>query len=154
MEDYGRRVSVDMPFDLTLQETVRALENEGLDVIGQFDVRQYLGQTLHHDCRRYVLLEAVSPRIVLGALQEDLGAGAMMPITIAVFELADGETGVVVGDPFVAAVSDQGWRRTTNAALTDLGEQECEALARALGHLHKSAQLNAPTGQVAMNQCT
>jgi hypothetical protein len=76
----------------------RVLHEEGWDVTGRFNVRQYLRRTLHHDCRRYVLLQATSPEFLLDAVCHDLGAAALLPATIAVYELADGETAVLVND--------------------------------------------------------
>ena len=72
MEDYGRRLVVDLGFDRTLIGTVQALQDEGLDVVGRFDVRDYVLRRLNHDFRRYVLLQALPSRLMLEALRRDL----------------------------------------------------------------------------------
>ena len=100
MERYGRRVVVDLPFETAVDETIHALRAEGFDLAGRMDVRRFLVHTLHHDFRRYVLLEVVSPEVTLEALRQDLDVGAVLPTTCAIFELADGETAVVVAEPF------------------------------------------------------
>lgn len=99
MDDYGRRVVLDVPFQLAVAETSQLLREEGLDIVARFDVREYLVRTLHHDCRKYVLLEALAPELTLEALQHDPGIGPILPVTVGIFELADGETAVVASPP-------------------------------------------------------
>lgn len=118
MEDYGRRVVVDRPFDRAVVDVVQALQ---------------------HDFRRYVLLQAATPRVTLEALQDDLAVGAILPITVAVYELADGETAVVVSEPFAAVISEPGWRETA-PHLARLADQESAQLARAVDRFQREAQ--------------
>lgn len=134
MEDYGRRVIIDSSFDRTLDETIRAFQAEGLDVITRFDVREYLRRSLEHDFRRYVLLQVSAPRLMLEALRDDLGVGAILPVTIAVHELADGETAVVASEPFGEVLGDLAWREAA-PALARLADEESEQVARALARL-------------------
>jgi uncharacterized protein (DUF302 family) len=144
MEDYGRRIVVDLPFDRTVIDVLQALHKEGIHVLGRFDVREYLKRTLHHDFRRYVLLQAATPRITLDVLQEELAAGAILPITIAIYELADGETAVVVSEPFAPVQSDRGWREAAPHRAR-LADQESEQLARAMDRFQHEARLYSPT---------
>ena len=138
VEDYGRRLVVNLPFDRAVIDVIRVLREEGLDVTGRFNVREYLRRRLHHDFRRYVLLQATSPQLMLDALGHDLGVGAILPVTIAVYELADGETAVLVSEPFAPVVSDQAWREAA-AELASLADQESEQLGRALARLQRLA---------------
>jgi uncharacterized protein (DUF302 family) len=98
MLDDGRRVVIDLPFEQAIAETTRALELEGLAVIGRLDVRDHFRVELLHEFRRYMLLEAWVPLAAFDALKSDLDAGATLPIRAAIYELADGETAVVVDD--------------------------------------------------------
>lgn len=138
MEDYGRRVVVDLPFDRALIDIIDALRQEGIHVLSRFDVRDYLKRTLHHDFRRYTLLQAATPQLTLDALHEDLAAGAILPITIAVYELADGETAIVVSEPFAPVLADRGWREAA-PRLARLADDEGELLARALSRVQRDA---------------
>jgi uncharacterized protein (DUF302 family) len=134
MSDYGRRIVVDSDFARTVDNVVRAFKDEGLDVISRFDVRDYLRHTIQHDFRSYVLLQVSAPRLMLEALRDDLGVGAILPITIAVHELADGETAVVASEPFGAVLGDAAWRRAA-PALAELADEESAQVARALSRL-------------------
>ena len=112
MDDYGRRIILDVPFDQALARTSVALHHEGFDVVAIVDVRDYLAQNAHHECRRYVLLEALLPQVTLDALQHDSGTGPMLPTTIAIYELPDGETAVAAT------------RRSHQSPLTSAGGQD------------------------------
>lgn len=146
MDDYGRRVILDVPFDLAVAETSQVLREEGLDVVARFDVRDYLVRTLHHECRRYMLLEALAPELMLEALQHDPGIGPILPVTVGVYELADGETAVVASPPLAPVLSDFGWRAAT-PALATIGDRASEQLAQALDRLQRTAHHSPPVVQ-------
>ena len=110
MEDYGRRIILDIPFEQAVTQTSHALHAEGFDVVATVDVRHYLARSAHHDCRRYLLLEALLPQVTLDALQHDSGLGPMLPTTIAIYELADGETAVAASPALAPVAFDLGWR--------------------------------------------
>ena len=144
MDDYGRRIIIDSSFDRTVDEAIHAFGEEGLDVISRFDVREYLRRRLQHDFRRYVLLQVSAPRLMFEALRDDLGVGAILPVTIAIHELADGETAVVASEPFGAVLCDMRWREAA-PALAKLADEESEQVARGLARLqhlgpHQQAQ--------------
>lgn len=142
MDSYGRRVVVGVPFAVAVDETVRALEDELMEVVGRLDVGKFLNRTLHHDFRRYVLLDVASPQLMLEALQQDLAVGAILRTAVAVFELADRETAVVVAEPFGDLGSNLEWRRTT-PSLAALADAASEQLARALDRLEHAAHAHA-----------
>ena len=146
MDDYGRRIILDLPFDLAVAETSQTLRDEGFDVVGRFDVRDYLGRTLHHECRRYMLLEALAPELTLDALQHDPGIGPMLTATVAVYELPDGETVVAASPPLAAVLSDFGWRAAT-PALATIGDRASEQLAQALDRLQRTVDHSPPVVQ-------
>jgi uncharacterized protein (DUF302 family) len=146
MDDYGRRVILDVPFELAVAETSQVLREEGLDVVARFDVRDYLVRTLHHECRRYMLLEALAPELTLEALQHDPGIGPILPVTVGVYELADGETAVVASPPLAPVLSDFGWRAAT-PALATIGDRASEQLAQALDRLQRTAHHSPPVVQ-------
>jgi uncharacterized protein (DUF302 family) len=144
MEDYGRRISLDIPFEQAVAQTSRALHAEGFDVIATIDVRDYLARNAHHDCRRYVLLQALLPQVTLDALQHDIGIGPMLPTAIAIFELPDGETAVAASPALAPVAFDFGWRagQPAIAAIADRSaERLAHALARLQVHQHDSAAM-------------
>ncbi len=121
MTTYGRRLVVDADFERALIETMRAVQLEGLDILTRLDLREHLKRHAHHECRRYVLLQVASPDLMLRALQTDIEAGPFLPVTIGVYELADGETAVEATQPFAPVLADTRWRdeRPALAALAD-----------------------------------
>jgi len=146
MDDYGRRIILDVPFDLAVAETSQVLREEGFDVVARFDVRDYLARTLHHECRRYVMLEALVPDLTLDALQHDPEIGAILPITIVIFELPDGETALVASPALAPVLSDFGWR-AARPALAAIGDRAGGQLATALDRLQKTARHSIPAVQ-------
>jgi len=138
MSDYGRRLVINLSFDRAIEETIHALRDEGFDMASRIDVRDYCKIVLDHDCRRYVILGALPARITVRALLEDLDVGTILPATVALYELADGETAIVVAMPFAAVLEDQAWRQSA-PRLAALADEESEALARALDRLQRLA---------------
>src|SRR6476469_9663875 len=104
MDDYGRRITRDIPFDRAVKEATKAFQAEGFDLVSTLDLRGFLLKKADHECRRYVLLEALLPQLTLAALQHDPGMGPILATTIAVYELADGET-AVSASPALAPVA-------------------------------------------------
>lgn len=121
MTTYGRRLVVDADFERALIETMRAVQLEGLHILTRLDLREHLKRHAHHECRRYVLLQVASPDLMLRALQHDIEAGPFLPVTIGIYELADGETAVEATQPFAPVLTDARWReqRPELAALAD-----------------------------------
>jgi hypothetical protein len=66
----------------------------------------------------------------------------MLVTTIAVFELADGETALVVAEPFGGLGSNASWREA-NPALAALADRTCDRLARALSAMEDAARTDA-----------
>ena len=144
MDDYGRRIILDVPFDQAVTQTAHALHAEGFDVIATIDVRDYLARSAHHECRRYLLLEALLPQVTLDALQHDSGLGPMLPTTIAIYELPDGETAVAASPALAPVALDFGWR-AERPAIAAIADRVAERLARTFARLqerqHDSAAL-------------
>ena len=140
MRTYGRRVVVDMPFEAALVELMRALGYEGVSVLSNLDVRDFLDRSMQHEFRKYALLDVAIAHVVLEALREDLDAGTILATSIAVFELADGRTAVRVADPFVGLVADPEWWRSS-PRLAALADETCQRLANVLMELEQAARV-------------
>jgi uncharacterized protein (DUF302 family) len=134
MDDYGRRLILDVPFEQAVTETTKALRAEGFDLVSTVDIRDYLARSAHHECRRYLLFGALLPQLTLDALRHDPEIGTILPTAIAIYELPDGETAVTANPSLAPVASDFGWRagRPAMAAIADRGG---ERLARALDRL-------------------
>lgn len=118
MDDYGRRVILDVPFELAVAETSQGLREEGFD----------------------------APELTLEALQHDPGIGPILPVTVGVYELADGAPAVVASPPLAPVLSDFGWRAAT-PALATTGDRASEQLAQVLDRLQRTAHHSPPVVQ-------
>lgn len=98
MTSTTRRVVIDADFETAIGAVSRALRDEGLDVLARIDVRDHFWRN-GHDFRRYLLIETWSPDAAFQALRSKLDAGPMLTTTLAIYELADGETAVVTREP-------------------------------------------------------
>jgi uncharacterized protein (DUF302 family) len=143
MSDYGRRIVVDLGFEATVDELSRAIPATGLQTLMRIDVRDHFGRELGHDFRRYVLIEAWSPDLMLDALRHNLDIGTILPSTFATYELGDGETAVVAKGAMASVADDDQWRRDA-PTLAGIADQETDRVARIFDRLqhassHKSS---------------
>ena len=134
MSDYGRRVVVDLEFETAVAETSRLIRQEGLKIIARVDVRDHFRRDRSHDFRRYLLIDAWSSALALDALRHDLDVGPILPVTFAIYELADGESVVVAKEPLAPNASDATWRRDF-PELAAVADEEAERVARVLAGL-------------------
>jgi uncharacterized protein (DUF302 family) len=131
MSVYGRRMVVDADFDTAVTAIRRAIHEEGMHVINVFDVREHFSQYADHDFRRFAIVEAWSTDLALQALLQTLEAAAMLPTRFAVYELPDGETGVITTGPFAALAENPAWRHS-EPHLADLADRESERVGHVL----------------------
>jgi uncharacterized protein (DUF302 family) len=143
MIDYGRRIVVDLDFETALGETARALRDEGLQTIARIDIRDHFRRDLAHDFRRYIVIDAWSPRLAIAALACDLDAGVILPTRLALYEVADGETAIVAAEPLASMISDPEWERHS-PELATLAREESRRIARVLERLqHVASEVGA-----------
>jgi uncharacterized protein (DUF302 family) len=150
VENYGRRLVIDQPFLTALDAIKQALAAEGLDIVGRIDLRDLLARSTGRETRRYIVLHAAAPEALLEAIREDLGSPTTLPAAVAIFELADGETAVIVTEPFAAFLADPGWRAEA-PHLAALADRECERLARALDRLRHA--ITTAGGRIQAASC-
>jgi uncharacterized protein (DUF302 family) len=134
MSDYGRRIVVDLEFEAAVGETTRLIREEGLEIIARIDIQDHFRRDLSHDFRRYVLIEAWSSNLAVEALRHNLDVGPVLPITIAIYELADGESAVVAKEPLAPYASNAGWRQDF-PELATMADEEAERMARVFADL-------------------
>ncbi len=99
MAEIGMRKTVAKGFDEVLARIPEVLKAEGFGVLTRIDVKQTLKEKIGVDFRRYQILGACSPKYAHQALTTELGVGAMLPCSIAVWEEDGGRTVVNAVDP-------------------------------------------------------
>jgi uncharacterized protein (DUF302 family) len=139
MNDFGRRLLLDAPFDVVLGETCRALREEGLQVIARVDVRDRLWRDLRHNFRPCMRLEAWAPEPALRAAEEDVDAVIALPSTVLVYEAADGRTAVLAEEPLAPMIADPEWRRE-RPVLRAIADDEAARIARVLGRVQHAVE--------------
>ena len=139
MDTYGRRVTLALPFETAVDELATALKTNGFVILGRNDVHTLLERVVGCPFRPYTLLEVAMPNVLLDALRDDPAVGAVLPTTIAVFEVAATETAVLVSEPFAALGSDAHWRRT-HRQVALLSDMTCDRLGRVLMELEEAAR--------------
>lgn len=142
MNDYGRRVLVNLGFEATLGETCRAIREEGLQVIARIDLRERFWRDLGHNFRRYFLLETWSPELALQALGTSLEIATVFPTTFAVYEHSENETIVVAKEALAPIAADLEWRRDA-PALAAIADRESERVASVLERLRRASSHEA-----------
>jgi uncharacterized protein (DUF302 family) len=151
-DDFGRRIVLDTSFEDGLVATTDALRQAGFQIAARVDVREELRRTLDHDCRRYTLLVVYAPETMLKVLLLDLAAGTALPVTVAVYELIDGEVAVVFPPPFEALSNDLNWRKG-QPALAQCADEEAVRLMEAADSLTRATRKRQRSSTSATMPC-
>ena len=146
MDDWGRRLVVDVGFDRVVATTLQELEREGFQLSGKLDVREALWHALQEDCRRYTIITVWHPAVAAQALRHSLDIGVELPINIAVYELADHETAITVAEPLPGLSDDRSWRYEC-PELLPIEFQLSDHLAQALGRMSHRLRGAVPAPQ-------
>jgi uncharacterized protein (DUF302 family) len=124
---YGMRTTMELPFELALDRTRKALAREGFGIISEIDMATALKQKLDVTFRPYVILGACNPQLAHRALTLEHELGLLLPCNVVVY--ADDEQGnsvVAALDPVEAlGLSD-------NEELRPLAEEVRARLERVL----------------------
>ncbi len=128
MAGIGMRKTVAKGFDEVLARLPEALKAEGFGVLTRIDVKDTLKQKLGVEFRRYQILGACNPGYAHRALTAELGIGAMLPCSIAVWEEDGGRTTVNAVDPLQTIAA-------AHPALAPLAAEVRAMLARVLAAL-------------------
>jgi uncharacterized protein (DUF302 family) len=131
MIDFGRRIVVNLDFETAAGETSRLIRQEGLRIIARVDVRDHFWGDGSHDLGRYLMIDAWSSALAADALRHNLDVGPILPITFAIYELADGKSVVVAKEPLAPHASNATWRRDF-PELATMADEEAERVARVL----------------------
>jgi uncharacterized protein (DUF302 family) len=134
MIDYGRRIVIDWGFEAAVSAANRAIRDEKMQTIARIDVRRSFRRDLGRDFRRYVMLEARSPDLAFEAIRNDLDAGTIFPATFAIYDLADGETAVMVKTPIAAIAVHSDDIRPASRVRRSVTERVARVLERLQRH--------------------
>ncbi len=128
MAAIGMRKRVQGKFDEVLARVPEALKAEGFGVLTRIDVQQTLKEKIGATFRRYQILGACNPRYAHRALSAELGVGALLPCSVAVWEEDDGAVTVNAVDPMQTIAA-------ADPALASIAGEVRAALTRALDAL-------------------
>ena len=91
-------VSLDTPYEESLDRVIEALKVEGFGVLTRIDVHNAFKEKLGVDFRNYSILGACNPSLAHKALSSRPDAGLMLPCNVVVEEV-EGGTLVRIVDP-------------------------------------------------------
>ena len=101
MIGYGFSKEVDTPFEQTMEQVVRKLQDEGFGVLTRIDVREKFKEKLDIDFEKYVILGACNPASAHKAILVEEDVGLLLPCNVIVYE-RNGKSVVSVIRPTVA----------------------------------------------------
>ena len=130
--NYGLSITLDRPFEATVDAARAALAAEGFGVLMEADLRATFQKKLGVDSAPYVILGACSPSHAREALNVDADLGLLLPCNVIVRrDEMSGRTRVAAIDPVVAlSVAAQ-------PALEPVARHIRERLERVLAALEK-----------------
>ncbi len=99
MNDMAYEVTLDIPFDESLDRVIAALKEEGFGVLTRIDVHDAFKEKLDVDFRKYCILGACNPPLAHKALSNRPDAGLMLPCNVIVEANDSGGTLVRIVDP-------------------------------------------------------
>lgn len=88
---YGMRTTMELPFELALDRTRKALAREGFGILSEIDMATALKRKLDVTFRPYVILGACNPQLAHRALTIEHELGLLLPCNVVVY--ADDEQG-------------------------------------------------------------
>jgi uncharacterized protein (DUF302 family) len=119
-------ISVDIPFDRTIEKVRGALEAEGFGILSDIDVKATMKKKLGEDIRNYRILGACNPPYAYKALQGENKIGTLLPCNVVVQELEDGRVEIAAVNP----VSSM--QAVNNPGLLSLATEVRERLSRVI----------------------
>jgi uncharacterized protein (DUF302 family) len=100
---YGMRTTMELPFELALDRTRKALAREGFSIQSEIDMATSLKQKLDVVFRPYVILGACIPHLAHRALSIESEIGLLLPCNVVVYaDDSRGRSVVAALDPVEA----------------------------------------------------
>ena len=95
---YTTSKTVDGEFEMVVDETRAALEDEGFGILCDIDVQATFAEKLEEQFRQYRILGACNPKLAFQGLQDDINLGALLPCNVVVYETDEGSVVVSAVD--------------------------------------------------------
>jgi uncharacterized protein (DUF302 family) len=100
---YAMRTTMELPFELALDRTRKALARGGFGILSEIDMATALKQKLDVTFRPYVILGACNPQLAHRALTLEHELGLLLPCNVVVYaEDEQGNSAVAALDPVEA----------------------------------------------------
>jgi uncharacterized protein (DUF302 family) len=128
MTEMAYNVSVNTPYEESLERVINALKEEGFGVLTRIDVHDTFKEKLGVDFRKYAILGACNPPLAHKALSARPDAGLMLPCNVVVEEVDGGtlvrivnaaammQAGGLDGDPVLKEVGGEAEARLKRVA--------------------------------------
>lgn len=97
---YGIKVWAERSYDDALEAMRMEIKNQGLELVAEWDMRDYFKTKLGVDIPHHHILAVSSPDLAYRALSLDKDLGLLLPVNIALYEQSDG-TIIECIDPIV-----------------------------------------------------
>ena len=130
---YGFSKTVDVPYEVAVEKTRAALQQEGFGVLCEIDIKEKLKEKLGVDFRNYVILGACNPPLAYKTLQQEIEIGLLLPCNVIVYETEAGKS-------VVAAIDAKTMLSVTgsdNAILNTVAAEVNEKLKRVVAQLSR-----------------
>jgi hypothetical protein len=108
MTPCSRHIVVDEDFDRVILDVLQAFQDQRLEIAARIDTRELVRRMSGRDFRRHLAFEVWSPDLALEAVGQELEGCVFLMSWFVIYELADGETAIVVSYPLA---SDPVYRR-------------------------------------------
>ncbi|MCD6679086.1 MAG: DUF302 domain-containing protein [Burkholderiaceae bacterium] len=129
MAKYGFSVTLDQPFETTVERVVAALSQQGFGVLSDIDVQKTLKAKLGVERGPYRILGACNPGYAHRAIEAEPDIGLLLPCNVVVRAEADGRTTVGFMDPVaVLGLVDNAAVDPLAAEVRALLEKACDTL--------------------------
>jgi len=129
VSNYTICVTLDRPYDATVDAVRDSLAEQGFGVLTEIDVAATLKTKLDVDVPAQVILGACRPQLAHRALAAVPSIAAILPCNVVVRDIGGGATAVEAVDPDVMM------RLTDDAALGEVATEARERLVAALAAL-------------------
>ncbi|WP_158059489.1 DUF302 domain-containing protein [Halorussus halophilus] len=126
--DYTMRKQVDDEFDMVVEKTMSALEEEGFGVLCDIDVQTTFAEKLDEEFRQYRILGACNPQLAFEGLADEIELGALLPCNVIVYETDDGVTVSAVDPKQLVGI-------TENPNLDSISQEVADRFERVLDEL-------------------
>lgn len=87
---YGIKFWAERSYIDALEAVRTEIENQGLELFGEWDIHDYLKRKLGVDVPRHHIIAVSSPDLVYRALSLDKDLGLLLPVNIVLYEQGDG----------------------------------------------------------------